>query len=340
MKILIYTDVHFSETSSIINSIGDKYTTRLENMIKSISWAEEQADINNCDQIICLGDFFDKPNLTSQELTALNDIEWSKKPHTFLVGNHESPHKSLVYNSVNALKNLGFEVILKPTIKEYADCVLSYIPYCLEEDRKSLAEYLPETDKNKIVLSHNDIKGIQYGAFTSKEGFDINEIDMLCESFLNGHLHNGEQFSKKGINLGNLTGQNFTEDAFNHSHSAFIFDTFYLTLKPIENPHAFNFYKLEIKKESDLKIFDKLKNNSVLSVKCDEKLTTAVRELIDNNSNIISSRVIITKELTDVDSTEVVELNATDYLQQFTNFVLDTLGKDEIVIAELQEVLK
>lgn len=37
MKILIYADNHFCETSSIIRSYGDKYTLRLENQIKSIN---------------------------------------------------------------------------------------------------------------------------------------------------------------------------------------------------------------------------------------------------------------------------------------------------------------
>lgn len=340
MKALIFTDVHWSETSSIINSQGSNYSTRLEHLIKSVSWAEEQADLNNCDQIICLGDFFDKPNLTSAELTALNEVKWSNKPHFFLVGNHESPRKSLIWNSVNALKKFGFEIISEPTQKEYTDCVLSYIPYCLEEDRKPLAEYLPDTRKNKIVLSHNDIKGIQYGAFTSKEGFDIEEIDRDCNCFLNGHLHNGERFSSKGYNLGNLLGQNFTEDAFNHAHNAFIFDTFSMALTPIENPYAFNFYKIEINNESDIKILETLKNNAVLSIKCNEKYVEKVRGIIEKFSSITSSRIIISRDIVDCDEIEVVELGKTDYLQQFATFTIDTFGKDEIVLAELAEVCK
>ena len=37
MRILIYTDVHFSQYSSIIRSRGKKYSTRLENLINSIN---------------------------------------------------------------------------------------------------------------------------------------------------------------------------------------------------------------------------------------------------------------------------------------------------------------
>lgn len=75
MKILLYTDVHVSEFSSIIRSMGEKYSTRLENLIASINWAEKIATENNCDEIICLGDFFDKPELNSSELTAMKEIK-------------------------------------------------------------------------------------------------------------------------------------------------------------------------------------------------------------------------------------------------------------------------
>lgn len=340
MKILLYTDVHFSESSSIVNSLGKKYSTRLENMIKSLSWAEEQADINGCTQIICLGDFFDKPNLTSEELTALNDVKWSTKPHFFLVGNHESPHKSLTWNSVNALKKFGFQIISEPTIQEYGDCILSYIPYCLEEDRKPLNEYLISTTKNKIVLSHNDIKGIQYGVFTSKEGFDIKEIDTQCNLFLNGHLHNGAKFSEKGHNLGNLTGQNFTEDAFNHAHCAFILDTLYLTVTPIENPHAFNFYKIEIKEKENIEFLFDIKSNAVLSIKCNEKYYDEVKKIVEESDKIVSSRIIAVRDELVSESEETVSLGSSDYLDQFATCVMNTLGKDPIVLSELQEVLK
>lgn len=37
MKILLYTDNHFCEKSSIINKYGEKYTYRLENQLKSIN---------------------------------------------------------------------------------------------------------------------------------------------------------------------------------------------------------------------------------------------------------------------------------------------------------------
>ena len=84
MKYLIYTDVHWSTYSSIIRSRGDIYSKRIENLIESVNWAEKLATTNGCDEIICLGDFFDKPDLNSEELTSLTELTWANIHHTFI----------------------------------------------------------------------------------------------------------------------------------------------------------------------------------------------------------------------------------------------------------------
>jgi hypothetical protein len=85
MKILCFTDNHFCERSSIITKYGTKYSLRLENQLASLNWVEQLAKSENCSMVVCLGDFFDKPHLTDQELTALQDIQWADDiPHYFL----------------------------------------------------------------------------------------------------------------------------------------------------------------------------------------------------------------------------------------------------------------
>ena len=37
MKVLLYTDNHFSQYSSILRNRGERYSIRLENQIKSIN---------------------------------------------------------------------------------------------------------------------------------------------------------------------------------------------------------------------------------------------------------------------------------------------------------------
>ena len=88
MKILVVGDVHWSQYSSILRKRGEKYSYRLENLIQSVNWAEQLAYETNCELIVYLGDFFDRAEINSEEISALKEIVWASKPHYFLVGNH------------------------------------------------------------------------------------------------------------------------------------------------------------------------------------------------------------------------------------------------------------
>lgn len=343
MKYLLYTDCHWNQYSSIIRSRGDKYSTRLENLIKSVNWAEDLAVRENCDAVVCLGDFFDKPELTAEEISALKEIKWNILKHYFLIGNHESNVAALNYSSTDTFYNKnGFEIISKPTFVPSLNIL--FLPYILEENRKKLQEYVVMgNDKPRIIFSHNDVKGIQYGVFKSKEGFDKEDIDNSCDLFLNGHLHNGVQFSEKGINLGNLTGQNFSEDASKYQHCAFILDTETLHLKSFVNPHAFNFYKFQIDTEEDLKRASLkllLSKNNIVNFKCEESLVEKLKLIVSTDKDIISHRITIFKNDLKVEEGKEQVLHTVDHLEQFSNFVLDTLGASEVLKEELVIICK
>ena len=341
MKILIYTDVHFSQKSSIVNTMGNKYHKRLENCIESINWAESLAEELKCDEVITLGDFFDKPELNAEEITAVKEIKWSKLPHTFIVGNHESNINNLMWSSTMCLKLDNFTIVDSPMCRELEDIQLCLLPYIMEEDRKSIEEYFSSTSKKRVILSHNDIKGIQYGAFESKEGFALNNISNNCELFLNGHLHNGTWVNDKILNVGNLTGQNFTEDAFKYKHCAYVLDTATMKLTAYENPIAFRFYSIEIKNKSNLNIFNSLGVNAVVSIKCVDSLVEDIRELLKTSTNITYSRVIITHEaLNDSTCNLLEQVQTINHLQQLETFVLDKLGTNNVVIDELKHICR
>lgn len=342
-KILLYTDVHFSTTSSIIRRRGVKYSERLENVIQSVNWAENLADIENCDEIICLGDFFDKPTLSDEELTALTEIKWSSLKHTFIVGNHESSVNGLRYNSVKALSSLGFDIVTEPKeVSVNNNLNILLLPYIAEDNRKPLRDYL--TNKVDIILSHNDIKGIRYGRIESPHGFELNEIEENCKLFLNGHLHNGcfVNKAKTILNLGNLTGQNFGEDATEYTHSALILDTDTLELKFFDNPYAYNFYKLDIDETTNIqRLMESLKNNAVVSFKCLSSKESELKECIDKYNKISNYKIVtyIKSDETDTSSVEC-SINLVDHLKHFEQFVLNELGSSKVVMEELYEVCK
>lgn len=344
MKILFYTDNHFCETTSIIRGHGNKYTLRLENQIESLNWVESKAVELGCEEIICIGDFFDKPTLTDQELTALKDIVWADLPHKFLVGNHESSVNGLQYNSTNALKGKQKIIITEPQKRFYGDLEVCFLPYIIESDRKPLVEYFgPLGDKPRLILSHNDLKGVQMGPVVSRIGFSLAEIKECCSLFLNGHLHNGLAVSDNAVNLGNLTGKDFNEDASKYKHQIMVIDTETLECKLYENPFAFNFYKPEIHTVADIAALTNItKSHLVLSIKCVSSLLPKVKKVLEDlkrTGQLIESRITTIYESGVVEEGNITELSV-DHLARFVECCREKINNSEALETELAEICK
>lgn len=341
MKILLFADLHMCPRASIINKWGTKYPSRLENCIASVNWLEQLAKDRGCEYIINLGDFFDRPDLNSETITACNDINWSDIMHYSLVGNHDASTSSLVFNSTNAFLSDRHQVITEPKVLPLDDCFICFLPYIVECDRKPLKEYFKKLKEARpvIILSHNDISGIQLGPVMSKTGFSIEEIEANCDLFINGHLHNGQAISKKVINLGNLTGKDFGEDASKHSHTVAILDTKTLEIEYIENPYAYNFYKIQIDSEADLRYLENLKNQAVVSVKCDSSLADKVKQRISELSNILESRIILIKKFEEATETTELDLSV-DHLARFIECCKANIELTTMLDEELSEVCK
>jgi DNA repair exonuclease SbcCD nuclease subunit len=343
MKVLIYTDPHFCEKFSIITKMGDKYTTRLENQIKSINWAENLAYEKGCQYVICAGDFFDKANLTQQELTALNDIQWAPMcAHYFLVGNHESEENDLHYNSTEVLqqdRRSNF-IIAEPRLLEEPGFELAFLPYITEARRQPIESYFPAPKAKRLLISHNDLFGIQLGPAVSAVGFKPEDLASICTLCVNGHLHNGTQINEKVLNLGNLTGKDFGEDAFRYSHNVLLLDTDTFEYKLIPNPYAFNFYKIDINTKADLEKVKHLKDNAVLSVKCKDTLVAEFKELLASLPNIVETRIVITREIVSGELTEDITDLTVDQYVKFAECCKEKLENTPILEAELAEILK
>jgi DNA repair exonuclease SbcCD nuclease subunit len=342
MKILLFTDLHMCPRASIISKWGTKYSARLENCITTVNWLERLAEDKNCDYIMNLGDFFDRPDLTSDTITACNDIQWSNIMHYSIVGNHDASTSSLQFNSVNSFLGDRHVIITEPQVLMLDGCDICFLPYIVECDRKPISEYFKKLDPNKqrVILSHNDISGIQMGPVVSKTGFSVDEIDAAADLFVNGHLHNGQMISSKIINLGNATGKDFGEDALKYQHNVAILDTDTLQLEFIENPYAFNFYKLQIEAESDLCCLDRLKDNAVLSIKCEQSLAEAVKEKLSALNNVVESRIILTRNYEE-SSEDTTELDlSVDHLARFVECCKANIENTALLDEELSEICK
>ena len=346
MKIGIFTDVHWSTTTSILRSKEGKYTTRLNLLIKGMNWANELFAEKGCKFNICAGDFFDKSSCTDEELSAVKEVVWIQ-PTLFIVGNHESSRAGLEVSSTKALasdKSVGrlpSNIIEKPTLLETDEYQIYLLPYVVESDRKPLKEYLSFFDPNKkhIIFSHNDLRDVQYGAYLNTTGFSLSEIEEVADLYLNGHIHNGQWITEKILNLGSMTAQNFTNDSNVYKYGVWILDTDTLKLEFFENPYSLNFYKFDINKKKDMEALDTIKSNAILSVKCYEPLKDELKLKLLENSNILLSRITYFNDIV-IEDGEECTLVKSDHLEQFKNYILENLGTTNIIKEELNEVCK
>lgn len=341
MKILFYSDVHWAAKMSIITKLGSKYTKRLEMLIDSLNWMLDTAKKYNCVATICAGDFFDKPNLTAEEITALNEI--NRDNYNFLnyilVGNHDSDCLDLSYNASNVLKSKNRVIVDTPKNITIGNSQIHFIPYIT--DYSNIDNYILDKDDTKaqILVMHNDLAGINYGPIVSKVGLDINYLSKKFDLILNGHIHNSEWITNNILNLGSISAHNFTNDSFKYKYGAWLFNTDTLELTFIENPYAFNFYKLEINSEHELNKLNTLKNNAVVSVQCPINIYQKVVDSINNCSNIVESRIIIKQEYKNIEQADITDLSI-DHFAKFAECCKAKLENTKILEEELTEILR
>lgn len=336
MKILFFSDNHWSQYSSIVRNRGEYYSKRLGNQIDTMNWLEGLAIEKGCGLVCCLGDFFDKSELNAEEISALTEVHWNCIHHIFIVGNHEV--KTSEHNSLNALYSDDYEVFNEPFSYKLPNenIRLCIFPYMLNKYNRDELLSLRADNCRNILLTHNNIKGVQMGGIVTQDGIEMADIEDNFDLCFNGHYHNGCSVSDKIINIGNITGQNFSEDACKYGHHAILFDIDTFTYEFIENPYAFNFYKLSENEFNDL--HGKLKPNSILSVKCHEYHYNDIKDKMASNKNIIQYRIIVEPNKNDLHKTDTTELVKVDHIKQFKDYCLSTMDNSDVLLQELENI--
>ncbi len=343
-KILLYTDPHFCSATSVIRGKGDKYSIRIEKILDTLRWIEEEGNKRGVDDIICLGDFFDSPNLNAEEITAISSMDLSK--HKFIVGNHDAVREDLSFNSINIFNTS--KIYDKPGVEIYGDTQIVMLPYTLDSARKELKDILDELgiddDKKIVILSHNDIKNVQYGKITSSSGYDKDDIIANSDLFINGHIHTGGWVFDTILNLGSVTGVNFNNNAFYWKPVIGILDTETLEIELVENPHAFLFYKLYFKEVGELKEFiDGLDNSkyNILNAKMPYTEVPNASEVLKQSnlyySRIISDYLVGNKNKEVKESVELIDTSM-NYYDRFKEFVKISYGENELFLNEIDKI--
>ena len=334
-KLLLYTDLHFGALASVLRMRKGQYTYKICNGIDTLNFVNRVAQERNCDAIYCLGDEFDRPDLTAEEITALREIDISH--HKILVGNHEAISNDLFFNSANVLRSKVYD---KPEIVRYGKTQIVMLPYVTESDRVSITKVLDDLQvKNEdpiVIFSHNDIKGINYGAFFTTLGYDKEDIESNCDLFINGHIHNGAWITKKILNLGSVTGINFNNDANIWKPVIAILDTDTLEVELIENPYGIWFFKKEFVDRAKAIQFieeaSKYTNPVVISIKCLEEDHEAISEEL-SKYDFLYKRVLIdyTKQVIKRTAEDAAELTIDiDYFEKFREFIRDKYQNEDV----------
>ena len=337
MKILIYSDLHISRTSSIMPLGEDsKYTYRQKMIIELGKYLEELIDIEKPDLIINCGDTFDKNTITSYDIEVASEFfkcfRMSTVPHLVLVGNHEMVNQT--YNAVKLLGNINnITVITDPCTVDpklftnaNEDIKLAFLPYCNYND---IIEF-PEGD---FLFSHQDIQGsLLRGDFRLPSGIEPSILKDKYKLVFNGHIHK-PSIENNIINVGSVTTHSFSDDN-EATPQCYIFDTNTLDLKTFKPTCCPLFRKFTIKNNiSELTDYLNILNKNykyILHIICPFELKEMVKEIINNNSNIIANRlnVVIDKEETNIDNNETININLKtniDINQTFKEFI-DTIN--------------
>lgn len=324
MKFIIISDNHFCTKSSVINGRGERYSDRLENQIESIKWV----DSFNL-PVIHLGDFFDRPVLTAEEVSALEEIIPLMKGWIFLRGNHEYS------GDYDVLGALGATYIRKPTdtiIGDNMGLKTLFLPFnSTEEDIKG--DY-------DLILGHIGLKDIPFGA----KGMDFGVIDKHCKIFLNGHLHNRYKLGENKWNMGSLTAQNFSDDCLEYRKGAVILDTDTGSLEFIENPYAFNFFKLswdeyQRKYQGGPAAFAMGRKTSCISITCKEGQKNEIFSCnMFTRSYYLRVLEETKKKKEETQSSQTLE--SLDPFIKFRKSFIEKYGESTIINEELAEILK
>lgn len=342
IKVAVCGDIHWSTYSSIVRKRGRKYSKRLENLIKSVNWFEKLSKDSGCSEEIFLGDTFDRPDLSAEEMTALQDIKWNKSKKHFLIGNHESNISTLEYSSTKFFESIDADVIQTPTLYSITNTIdFHFIPYIKTDNLLSVKSYIDDESKKNVFFAHQDLAGVQYGKFVSQTGFSIDDIVENSTLFFDGHLHNEQIINDKIFLVGILSGQNFNEDAFKYEHLVYILtinNDDSIEVESFINPEAFNFYKIRVENEADICRLGDLKNHAVVSVVCEDSLVSTVNKALRNNKNIVESRLTIfyDYQYSSEDCSQSILVD--DYTKQFIILAQKEIAPSRILDDELSRL--
>lgn len=338
MKILIYSDVHISKTSSILpTTCGDsKYSYRQKMIIDTGNYIANLADEYRPDMIINLGDTFDQHTITSYDIDTASEFfkcfRTFNIPHLVLVGNHEMVNSN--FNAIQLLSNItNITVISKPCsisanniMAMYGkeanlyDVKLAFLPYCEYTDILTF----PEGD---FLFSHLDIQGATIrGNIKMEEGVDSSILKENYKLVFNGHIHKSSLYGNV-VNVGSVTTHSFADDNDNVPQ-CYIFDTETLNLQTFKPKICPLFRKFEINSVDDLNSKIEALDKSykyILNCSCPFEIKEDVKDYLTTNESVLNHRLSVKVDKSvdreDLDESLIMQQSNLDIVKAFKEFL-------------------
>ena len=242
------------------------------------------------------------------------------------------------FRSLNVARN-AFVIGWGDCIVHHEDGTYRVHPSCNAFGTKSFRHAMNDPNFQQIP-SHGEISDYMKRFFCSpysREGFEIEDIENNCDLFLNGHLHNGTRVTDKIYNVGNLTGQNFSEDILTYKHNVCILDTETLEMKWVENPHSIGFVKFSSLDAFKVARFELVPELTCTVVRVKEEEVTEARELL---KGYLASKLIVAPQ-EKKENVEHEEQNlGMNHIESFIEFVRETFEPNEILEEELEKVVR
>lgn len=292
--------------------------------------------------ILDLGDLADSYNLRAEEITAISQaLSYNKSiPEYHILGNHERLDETGTINSINFVENIRNHHIIKSVSQGSIDGLdATYIPYGIYEDG-----CFDNLESTKYAFSHIDIFGSDTGGWSLKSGLSPTYISSKFGLTVNGHIHNGSWvMPNKILNLGALSGQNFSSKVINWKPSVLIIDTDTDELKFVENPYALNFINKTCETVSDVLAVTKSLDKNLsyaIQLKVPVAIVEDAHKILDGQSNILVNRIMTLIDKSELGGLTYEEIEKVSSIEGGFQSLVEFINNQEQLPCNKEDILK
>lgn len=246
-KLVISSDWHLNFNSQFDRTGSNGISTRLQDILDSVSWVSDVGKEHGADFFLTLGDMFERPDRlpTKEGLAIVECLRNIRRKYgnrlLAIPGNHDQINAD--HNIVTLFADI-VTVMNKPTFLDIDGARLFFCPYIREtEDVYAVMDKFETMDcpGRKYLMAHfwdTSVMGVD------PESVDLSRFNhKFFDRILLGHYHSpSNKLTDQTIYVGTLLNKKFSETG---PKGCWILDVESNTLEFIKNPNSPEFYLTE-----------------------------------------------------------------------------------------------